>query len=280
MKNYFILFIYLGFFPVCLGQTPSTAEEYLDQAMQLMLRGNPKGALGVLSEGIKVMPDSVELYDSRGTLFDAFQMYPEAIRDFSMGLAKANNNKMKSHLLANRGGIKSKIRNFEGAYDDLIKAVKLNPKNVDALNNLATVCDEVNKPDETLKYLNKILKINPNYAPAYVNIGFAYQVRNHHKKAIKHFDKAIKIDANEPLAYSNRSFSKLKINDMDGAMEDINKSIRLMPSNSYAYKIRALIHLENKTMERVCQDLSRANQLGYTQQYGEEVNELLEKHCQ
>jgi tetratricopeptide (TPR) repeat protein len=255
------------------------ASYYHDKANYLIELKNYKGALKTLSEGIDFMPDSVSLYDMRGTLLEAFGMYNEAIQDFTKGYEQAKENVLKSHLLANRGGTKARIQNFEGAYSDLIASVKLDPRNIDALNNLAAVCDEVNKSNETLTYLEQVISINPNYAPAYVNIGFRHQKLGQHKDAIAYFNKAIEVDPNEALAYSNRSFSKLQTKDLDGAMKDINHSITLMSSNSFAYKIRALIEIQKKMPKQACLDLSKATELGYELQYGNEVKELVAKNC-
>lgn len=255
------------------------ASYYHDKANFLLELKEYEGAIRILSSGIRIMSDSVSLYDARGTLLEAFRMYDEAIQDFTMGYERAKDDALKSHLLANRGGTKFRIQNYEGAYSDLIASVKLNPKNINALNNLAAVCDEVNKSNETLTYLEQIISIDSNYVPAYVNIGFRYQKLEQHKRAIEYFNKAIEINPDEALAYSNRSFSKLQTKDLDGAMKDINHSITLMPSNSFAYKIRALIEIQMKMPKQACIDLTKATELGYEQQYGNEVKELIAKNC-
>jgi len=277
MKNILLLSFCLILTHTIFAQS---ATAYMDEADKLIQKQDYEAAFIKLSTAINTMPDSLLLYDMRGTMLEALGLYSEAIHDFTSGIEKAENSKFKSHLLANRGGTKSRLRDFQGSYKDLTKAMELDPDNLDALNNLATVCDEMGKPAETLKYLNQIIEIDPTYVPAYVNLGFAFQAMDKHKEAIVNFDKAVELAPEEPLAYSNRSFSKLKINDLKGAMEDINKSIEFFPTNSYAYKIRALINVANGSIEAVCKDLNQAEELGYTQQYGEEVQELKAKHCQ
>lgn len=277
MKNKLLL-ISLFFTQYCIAQS-NTANSYIENSIKLIEKHDIEGAINTLNIGIAEMPDSVSLYDMRGTIFEATRQFEEAIKDYTTAISKTSDPLMKAHILANRGGTKTRIRDFSGAYEDLVAAVKLDSTNVAALNNLAAVCDEVNKPDETLIYLNQIIKIDSTFTPAYVNIGFKYQNMNEHSKAIQYFDKAILLDPEEALGYSNRSYSKLKTNDIKGAMVDINHSITLLPSNSYAYKIRALIYIESKNKEDACNDLDRAIEYGYTAQYGNEVTELIKKHC-
>lgn len=155
---------------------PPKGMYYADKAAYHLELGEYEEDLKTLVVAIRIMPDSVPLYDMRGTMLEGFQLYDEAIQDFTMTFQKAKGSNVKSHLLANRGGTKITIRDFEGAYSDLMMAVQLNSLNIDALTNLAAVCDEVNRPDETLKYLEQAIAIDPNYFGAYINLGFKYQM--------------------------------------------------------------------------------------------------------
>ncbi|WP_338760766.1 tetratricopeptide repeat protein [Bernardetia sp. ABR2-2B] len=256
-----------------------SATSYIDKANEKIEKKEYKEALDILSFAISEMPDSMNLYSMRGSLFQAFKLYDKAILDYSLGIEKAYNLKNKAFFLSNRGEMKVYIMDYEGAYNDFIQAIETDSTNLDALNNLAAVCDEVNKPNETLKYLNQVIKVDSNYVPAYVNIGFKYQVMGKYQESIKFFDKAIKLAPNKPLGYSNRSYSKFKIGDIKEALEDVNYSIELFPTNSYAYKIRALILIEKNKLKKACADLKIAKELGYANQYGNEVAELKAKYC-
>lgn len=236
-------------------------------------------AMQTYSDAIARMPDSSNLYDARGVLATAFGLHTEAIEDFSKGYRKTQDVELKAHFLMNRGGSKIRIRDFEGAYEDLKKAYALDSTNLNIMNNLAAVCDEVGKPDENLDMLKKIIALDETYIPAIVNLGFKYQILGKHKEALEYFDKAVALDPEGPLGYSNRSFSKLQLGDIKGAMADINKSIKIMPSNSWAYKIRAMIYLEQGKTKKACVDLKTALDWGYTKQYGDEVQELLDANC-
>lgn len=255
------------------------ATYYLEKAHKQIDKEKYEDALNTLDMAIKKMPDSALLYDTRGTLLEAFRMYEDAINDFTKGIENTNDDELKAHFLANRGASKARIRDFKGSYEDLNLAIELDPANIDALNNLAAVCDEVNEPEEALEYLNEIIRLDPTYVPGYINLGFKYQGLNNHEKAIENFDKAIELAPKEPLGYSNRAFSKLKTNDLKGALKDINHSLKLYPTNSYAFKIRALIYIEKKDMEDACVDLSEAESLGYKAQFGDEVEELKMEYC-
>jgi tetratricopeptide (TPR) repeat protein len=236
-------------------------------------------AVKTISIGIEVLPDSAILYDARGNLLDAFQFHDDALLDYTKAFELAKSNELKAHALSNSGGVRFKMRQFEAAYNDFIRALTLDSSNIDALNNLASVCDYVDRGDETIGYLEQILEIDSNYVPALVNLGFKYQSTGHHQQAIDYFNRAIAIDSTEALAFSNRSYSKLQLGDSIGAMSDINRSLSLFAVNAYAYKVRALIYISTGYTDLACDDLATAMKYGYRERFGDEVDELIEKHC-
>jgi tetratricopeptide (TPR) repeat protein len=240
---------------------------------------NFQDAYIVFSRALQVDSKNVHCYNARGHLNYRFQKFDEAITDYTNGLEYIKSDSDKIMLMLNRSAAKALKRDHQGAYDDLMILYKQFPENIDVLNNLATVCDEIGRGDETLSYLLKIVKIKSDYLPAYINIGFKYQAMKEFKNSIQYFDKAEQLSPNEPLVFSNRSYSKLKLRDYRGAIADIEKSLRLYPQNSYAYRIRALIHIEAEDFNAACKDLQTALDYGFTKMYGDEVKELQEKHC-
>lgn len=262
-----------------IAENPPRASYYTDKIEYLAQAEQYELIMPTFEKALKIMPDSLMLYDMRGNYYVAMSQFDLAISDFSIGVKKAKDNAYKSHFLANRSSAKSHTRNFDGAYKDLKEALKLDSTNIGAYNNMAMVCEETHKMEEAFRCLNKVIEINPDFAPGYMNLGFCHQRVGHHEEAIKYFDTAIKMAPDEAFPYSNRSFSKLQLGDLTGAMADINLSLKLMPSNSYAYKNRALIYFKKDKFKLGCEDLNMAIQLGYTKEYGSEVETLIGQYC-
>lgn len=232
------------------------------------------------SRGITLFPNDPYLYFNRGNLLLVLQEFGYAIKDFTIALKLTEDEVIKHRAITNRAAGKISIRDFEGAYQDLIISHKHDSTDLATLINLGAVCDEIGKGDETLKYLLKAIAIDSTSHDAYGNIGFKYQEMGEYKTAISYFDKVLELSPNDPLGYSNRGFNKLKLGDTKGAMSDIDKSIKIYPENSYAYKIRALIFLEQGKKDKACKDLQIAVDKGYTTMYGPEVEELQKVNCQ
>ena len=231
------------------------------------------------SLGLVVNPKYYELYMNRGNLFLSTTQYGDAIADFNEAARVADNDSSKYSAIMNRASAKLSIREFESAYEDLMQCYAFDSTDVGTLTNLGAVCDEIGRGDETLKYLLKAVEVDPEFYAAYGNIGFKYQEMGEYQKAIEYFDIVLKFSPDDPIGLSNRSYNKLMLGDAKGAMKDIEKSIKLYPVNSYAYKNRALVHLKNGDNEKACDVLLMAIEKGFTEMFGQEVNELIEKHC-
>lgn len=252
----------------------------------LLLKGNTlcslkqfENALLAYTKMIALDPKSIIAYNQRGILLNSIREQDYAIHDFTTALRFETTDSVRLTLLVNRGAAEIGKRDFKAAYADFLEAYRIDSLNIAVLNNLATVCDEVGRGNETLSYLQRIIQIDPAFIGAYGNIGFKYQEMGDYKTAIRYFNKVLSLEPNEPLAFSNRAFNRYKLGDLDGALSDVNISIRLYPGNSYAYRTRALIQLARKQRTSACKDLNEALRLGFTQMYGEEVKELQFKNC-
>lgn len=259
---------------------------YPGNSKYLLLKGNAYEKLEKFQEAYDVFTQSINAnsldgfaYNQRGLLLSKVRQNDEAILDFTTALGFETNDTVRLSLYLNRGVAKINTRNFQGAYDDLMESLKIDSLDIGTLNNLASVCDEVGKGDQTLKYLYKIIAIDSTFIGAYGNIGFKYQEMGDYRMAIKFFNKVLEMDVNEPLGFSNRAFNLYKLGEYKAALSDVNKSIKLYPANSYAFRIRALVYLALKEKEKACADLNEAIRLGFTTMFGDEAERLKKEHC-
>lgn len=260
----------------------SSSANYYDLRGSLHFElGNKKHSFFDYSRAIYLKPNDPIYYHHRAILFYSWQMPDESIEDNNNALKYVqNNDSLKYGLITNRGNAKLMKRDFAGAYEDYTTALKFDSTNIAVLINLGAISDDLGRHDEVMKYLNRALKLDPTNIGVYGNLGFMHMNKGNYAEAMRLFNKVIELDAREPLTYNNRGFVKYKMNDMKGALTDINRSLELYPSNSFAYKNRALVYIQLKQFVQACKDLKRAKELGFTEMYGNEVEELLNKHCQ
>lgn len=233
----------------------------------------------VISDGIKRYPDSVYLFFIRGELLYATMYTDGAIADFSRVLKMTTNDSIMMGAMLNRGACYIQRRDFQLAYEDFVRASLIDSTNLGVLNNIATVLDELGRPDESISILKKMIRIDSTFIGGYVNLGFQYTNQGKYREAIKYFDKALELQKDEPLTLNNRGSAKYFLKDYAGALEDINKSISIYPENSYAYRNRALVFIAQGKTDKACADIESSLEYGFTKMYGPEMEQLKKQHC-
>jgi tetratricopeptide (TPR) repeat protein len=236
-------------------------------------------ALANYNTAIRLAPEDPVLYADRGLLFYLSQMPDESIEDYNMAIKYVKNDTVKCALICNRGNARNMKRDFEGAYKDYKMVYDLDSTNMQALSNLGAVLDDLGRQEEAIMYLEKAARISPNEIAVIGNLGFRYIEAGDYKRAIRQFSRVLELSPDDPLAYNNMGYAKYKMNDLKNALKDIQRSIALYPENSYAHRNRALVYLAMKQTDKACEDLHQAVNLGYTPRYGDDVQQLLEKHC-
>jgi tetratricopeptide (TPR) repeat protein len=311
MKKIFVMLL-------CIWSAASvaqTAAEYAKNAEQLLEKDDAKGALKLINKAIEMEPKDPRNYSIRGNVQvnlhnvkEAFADYDKSLRmdpkdpwlylnraiafytiqepdqaimdyDDALKLVPAGQDTIKYVLTNNRGNAKSMMRDFKGAYEDYKSVLAYDPRNIGALTNIASVCDEIGKGDETIGYLLEVIEIDPTFVGGYGNLGFKYSNMGKYAEAVKMFDKVLELDPAEPLGYNNRGYAKMMMGDHKGALKDINKSLELYPGNSYAYRNRALLYIKMGKESNACEDISAALQRGFTDMYGDEMLVLKTKYC-
>lgn len=194
-------------------------------------------------------------------------------------LPYASSNLEKSNVYLNIADADNKLLEYKAAYSSYKKSIELNPKNINALNNITTVLDEVKRSDEKVTYFNQIIAIDSSFYIVHINIGFHYLENQKFDKALEEFNAVLKIDPNQAIALSNKAFVLMKLGNLADALVTIEKSLQLEPTNSYGFKNKALILMEMGDVNSACIALNEALKLNFTQQYGEEVLGLIKKNC-
>ena len=123
------------------------------------------------------------------------------------------------------GILNQDLQNFEGAFKLFIKAVKVNPKGFEALNNLGTIHLRNKNYDLAIKCLNKSLEIKNNYVPSINNLAGYYHKANKPKQALEFSSRSMDLQPENPMT-KNQYAKALIINSrLDEAIAILEKLI-------------------------------------------------------
>jgi len=134
--------------------------------------------------------------EQRGDILMARKMYREAIDVYREG-------PKDSHVIWNKLGIAHhQLTLIDEARKHYEKAIKLNPKYAEAINNLGTVHYARRSYRRAVNQYQKALKLTPNSASVYSNLGTAQFARKKYKEAFESYQKAMSLD---PEVFEHRS---------------------------------------------------------------------------
>jgi len=124
----------------------------------------------------------------RGDIFMARKMYREAIETYKEAAAS-------DAVMVNKTGIAyHQLLQLDLAKKYYERAIRLNPKYAEALNNLGTVYYAAKSYRRAVGQYKKALKQNPESASIYSNLGTAYFARKDYVAAQTNYEKALSLD--------------------------------------------------------------------------------------
>jgi tetratricopeptide (TPR) repeat protein len=124
----------------------------------------------------------------RGDIYMARKMYRDAIDMYR--LEPPNN-----PVVANKIGIAfHQMMELDLAKSNYERAIKLNPKYSEAINNLGTVYYAAKSYRRAIGYYKKALRYTTPTASIYANLGAAYFGRKDYKHATEYYEQALKLD--------------------------------------------------------------------------------------
>ena len=225
-----------------------TAEEYLDQAQQII--GDYSS---ILRENKKERREVVRLVKKSLKLKETARAY--------LYLGHVDFMAFNSH------GYKEGVKNYK-------KAIKLNPEYPEAFIALGTLHQNNDNYEDTISNFKKAISLNAENEFLYALIGEARQQMGDHKGAIVALKKAMKFNPNKAIIYIHSGQSKHFLGDYQGSISDYSKAIKLKPEAGYSYYLRAFAYFSQKDSTNGCKNLKDASKYGFN------TSKEIEKYCQ
>ncbi len=188
----FLVLTFLCFLSSAIGET---AADWSDKTKALWDEQGkkftePKKAIEYLNNAIKLKPDYVEAYVSRGLAY------------FNLG-------------------------QYQRATEDYNKAISLKPDNADAYYNRGTAYRHLGKHRLAIEDYNEALRLKPDNPYAYYNRGAAYDDLGKYLRAMEDYNEAIRLKSDYIEAYNNRGVTYLLQGNNDLGCRDAQKACTL-----------------------------------------------------
>ncbi len=166
---------------------------------------------------------------------------------------------------------------YENSIKIMEEALKLNPKNIFYLNNMA-ISQHKNKDFvEAEKYFKRALEINPDYINVLNNFANLKKDLDKVDEAIKYYEKSVKINNNILITNYNLSSMYIQKGEYNKAIRHLKKTLEINPKFTTADRTLSLITKYEKNNEHFIAMKDKKNNLKFKDTEMIELNFALGK---
>ncbi|MFM7910288.1 MAG: tetratricopeptide repeat protein, partial [Microcystis sp.] len=126
--------------------SPSTAQDFLDQGVKQLQQGDLEAAINNFNEAIRLNPNYAQAYGNRGIVYSRLQQYEKALADYNQYI-RFNPNSAEAYY--NRATLYDKLGDYQKAIADYDRAIRLNPNFSQAISNREIAYNKLGKTQQT-----------------------------------------------------------------------------------------------------------------------------------
>ena len=145
--------------------------------------------------------------------------------------------------LVNRAASSLAVGRVDEANADLDRALKLDPKNSDALALQSIIAVVQNDKDKSLTLAQEAVAADPNSTSAKMALSYAQQARFDLNGARKTLEEEVQAHPDNALAWARLAELRASFNELDGALEAAKKAVALNPNLSRTQTVLGFAYL-------------------------------------
>ncbi|MBN8603344.1 MAG: tetratricopeptide repeat protein [Planctomycetes bacterium] len=214
----------------------SSAEEYIQNALDLIDEELNEEALNQLQKAVELEPQSAHAWYCMGCVYNTLDDRKNAIRAFQQCTKFAPDRPEGWYNLGN--GLKEM-----GAYEVAEKCfeivVQLSPDDADAWINLGFVLDEQGKHQSAIECYDKAIPLAPDDVVAWTNRGNSLASLGDGAEAEKCYLKAIELDENYDIVYLAYGRLLVAAGEFAKGVEVLKEATKRMPQEGWAWYMLA-----------------------------------------
>jgi Tfp pilus assembly protein PilF len=152
-----------------------------------------------------------------------------------------------------------KMNRYVEAEPLYLELLKLDARNMDALNNLVVINGQKQAVPRAKMYLDRALTVDPDSIKAKINMGNYYVLMNQPQAAQAWFAKAVAAEPHNCLAHIGLGTRYLRTHRLQEALIHIQEAVTLRPDYVRGYDLLIEIYqqLGQEEQVRACEELRR-----------------------
>ena len=238
----------------------------LQQAFALHKQGKLSAAEKIYSDILKSDPRQFDALHLLGVL--ALQTGRPQIAVSMIGKAVAVDRK-SPQALNNLGEALREMKRYAEALDAYDRAIGLAPAYAEAHNNRGNALAALNRHAEALAGFERAIVLNPAYGKAHNNRGITLMALGRAEEAEASYRRALEVLPDLAEAHNNRGLALQSLNRIGEAEASFRKAVALRPNFAAAHNnVGVLLAEQNRLNEAVaCYDAAIACDPGYADAY-------------
>ncbi|MDP3028610.1 MAG: tetratricopeptide repeat protein [Deltaproteobacteria bacterium] len=235
------------------------AYSYLGESYEQL--GQYDKAIKVLSQAVKIEPDSYEYIKSLGDIYYAIDNYKQAIQYYekALFLLSSDSNRSwyidyaKSRVYSSLARSYYETGEYAKATNAYKKAIELDPKNTGALYRLGLAYWQLSQYPEAISVFSLYIEAKPDDPYAHYFLGRAYHENKNYDSARSAYLKAVQLKSDFPSAtLSNLYFNLGLVYSELGRLEDeenaYKKALEIDKDNARALLNLGVCHVQRGQM--------------------------------
>ncbi len=149
---------------------------------------------------------------------------------------------------------------FNEAFVELQRALKLNPDNKETLNYLGYVSTQFKKHEDAISYYKHAISVDPDYSEAHNNLGVTYAEIEDWDNAVASFQSALTnpVYRTPARAYSNMGYVFYKKGEFRKAADSLEESLIRNPISPRTLYLLGLVYTELDSNYEAIENFSKA----------------------
>lgn len=232
---------------------PDWIDLYLLRANIYRRRGDLKATALEADRAISKNPEDAHAYVVAANIYSATDRDADAMKAFDRAIAI----KPEAYIYLNRS-LRRPKKDLAGRYADIDAALKLDPKNAEALETKAQLQQEENNLDGAIATYTDALANSPKDSVLLVSRGIAYARSGSTKRAETDFSDA-RANAAAPGIFNNMCWAKATAGVfLESALSDCNEALKGSPDEVGFLDSRGLVLLRLGRLDEALADYDRA----------------------
>jgi tetratricopeptide (TPR) repeat protein len=150
---------------------------------------------------------------------------------------------------------------LDAAIQELTEAVRLNPRNPEAFNNLGMAYDKKAIPVQAEAAFRNALRVDSTYVEAWYNLAFLRQRQGNYASAVPLYRKVLELQPYLPRAHFNLGICYFRSGDLAAANQELRSALELEPGNIEAHNQLGIVLGEQGAIEEAIQEFQAALRL-------------------